>query len=243
MISERHSPVPPLPTSWAMFAGNRSILWLTLFAIAMANVEAVLVIHLRSIYYPDQFAIFPLNLLSHRDLLIELGREAATIVMILAVALLAARGFTSVFAAFVYVFGLWDIFYYGWLKLLIGWPSSWLEWDVLFLIPWPWFGPWLTPALIALLFVIWGGWTLLMTQRGRDLRFTPTTSVMFLIGTALALAAFLLPAVPLLPGGEEAFRGYQPGAFSWGLYAVGYILMAVSLWIVAVSAVTAHRRR
>jgi hypothetical protein len=227
-----------------MFGANRSIFWLTLFAVAMANVEAVLVIHLRTIYYPDNpLVIFPLNLMSHRDLFIELGREVTTVAMILAVALLAARAFTPVFAAFVYVFGLWDVFYYVWLKLLIGWPSSWLEWDVLFLIPWPWFGPWLTPVLIALLFVIWGGWTLLMTQRGRDARFTPTTLVLFLVGTALALTAFLLPAVPLLPGGEEAFPGYQPGGFSWGLYAAGYILMASSLWIVARSAVTAHRPR
>ncbi len=225
-----------------MFEANRSILWLTLFAVAMANVEAVLVVHLRSLYYPDNpLAIFPLNLMSHRDLLIELGREAATIMMILAVALLAARRVISVFAAFVYMFGLWDIFYYVWLKLLIGWPSSWLEWDVLFLIPWPWFGPWLTPVLIALLFVIWGGWTLLMTQRGRDVRFTPTTCALFIMGTALALAAFLLPAVPLLPGGEEAFRGYRPDGFSWGLYTAGYILMAASLWIIARSTDTAHR--
>lgn len=227
-----------------MLAANRLFVWLTLFAVAMANVEAVLVVHLRSLYYPDHpLAIFPLNLLSQRDLFIELGRETATIVMILAVALLASRRFTAVFAAFVYVFGLWDIFYYVWLKLLIGWPTSWLEWDVLFLIPWPWFGPWLTPVLIALLFVIWGGWSLLMTQRGRDVRFTPTTSVLFLIGTTLALAAFLSPAVPLLPGGEQAFRDYQPGEFSWGLYAAGYILIASSLWLLARRAVTAPRLR
>jgi hypothetical protein len=55
--------------------------------------------------------------MSHRDLFIELGREVTTVAMILAVALLAARAFTPVFAAFVYVFGLWDVFYYVWLKL------------------------------------------------------------------------------------------------------------------------------
>jgi hypothetical protein len=215
---------------------------LTLFAIAMANVEAVLVIHLRSIYYPDHpLTIFPLNLMSQRDLVIEWGREVATVVMILAVALLAARRVIAVFAAFVYVFGIWDIFYYVWLKLLIGWPTSWLEWDVLFLIPWPWFGPWLTPVLISLLFVIWGGWTLSMIQHGQDVRFTPTTLVLFVIGAALALAAFLLPAVPLLPAGEEAFRGYQPSEFSWRLYVVGYVLMATSLWITARGAVSVHR--
>ena len=90
-----------------MTQAQRNILWLSLFAIAMAHVEAALVVHLRSLYYPDNpLAIFPLSLLSHRDLAIELARELATLVMIMSVALLAARGFVRIFAAFVYIFGL-----------------------------------------------------------------------------------------------------------------------------------------
>jgi len=206
---------------------TRTLLWLTLFAIAMAHVEAALVVHLRSLYYPaDPLAIFPLQLMSHRDLFIELARELATVVMLLAIAFLAARGFARIFAAFVYGFGLWDIFYYVWLKLMINWPQAWLEWDVLFLIPWPWFGPWLTPALIALLFVAWGGWV-----TGRDLtpRITPLNTGLFVIGAVLALASFLLPAAPLLPGGEAAFAGYTPGEFNWGLYAIGFGMMTAGL--------------
>ena len=188
-------------------------------------------VHLRSLYYPDNpMALFPLSLLSQRDLAIELARELATIVMILTVAFLAEKGFSRIFAAFVYVFGLWDIFYYLWLKLMIGWPVSWLEWDVLFLIPWPWFGPWITPALIALLFVIWGGWILL---KKTEVKFTRVTSIMFIVGMLLALSTFLLPAVPLLPEGEAAFRGYQPDNFLWIVYFIGYLLMALSLWRVA----------
>ena len=85
------------------------LIWLTLFSIAMAHVEAALVVHLRTIYYADNpLAIFPLVILSQRDLTIELAREVATVVMILSVAMLAEKGFTRIFAAFVYVFGLWD---------------------------------------------------------------------------------------------------------------------------------------
>ena len=210
---------------------TRNLLWLTLFAVGMAQVEASLVVHLRSIYYPgNPLEIFPLNLLSHRDLAIELVRELASVVMILSVALLTARGFTRVFAVFVYVFGLWDLFYYLWLKIMIGWPVSWFEWDVLFLIPWPWLGPWISPALIALLFVVWGGWILTSPNQ---VRFTRRTTLLFVAGALLALIAFLLPAVPLLLEGEEAFRGYQPDDFRWSLFIPGYMLMIISLWRVA----------
>lgn len=210
---------------------SRHILWLTLFAVAMAQVEATLVVHLRTIYYPDHpLRIFPLVLMSHRDLGLELVREAATMVMIMTVALLADRGATRIFAAFVFVFGLWDLFYYLWLKLMIGWPASWGEWDVLFLIPWPWLGPWLAPVLIALLFVLWGGWVLLQV---REVRFGRGPTLLFILGVLLALAAFLLPALPLVIAGEEAFRHYRPGQFPWPFYLAGYLLMAASLWRVA----------
>ena len=209
------------------------LLWLTLYAIAMAQVEAALVVHLRSVYYADNpLTLFPLSLLSHRDLGIELIRESATVVMILTVALIAERGFSRIFAAFVYVFGMWDIFYYVWLKLMIGWPVAWLEWDILFLIPWPWFGPWATPALIALLFVGWGGWVI---SSSRAMRFSRRSIFAFITGTALALAAFLLPAYPLLAGGEDAFRKFTPEKFNWGLYTVGYLLMGYGLWKTAAS--------
>lgn len=210
----------------------RNLVWLTLFAICMAQVEASLVVYLRSIYYPDNpLAIFPLNILTHRDLAIEFVRELATIVMILSVALLTARGFTRVFAVFVYVFGLWDIFYYLWLKIMIGWPVSWFEWDVLFLIPWPWLGPWLSPVLIAFLFVVWGGWIIYSPN---EVRFTRSTVVLFVVGALLALISFLLPAAPLLLEGEKAFRGFQPDDFCWSLFIPGYMLMATSFWRVSI---------
>ena len=210
---------------------TRNILWLALFAIAMAQVEAALVVHLRAVYYPGHpLRIFPLELMSHRDLGMELVRELATLVMILTVALLAGQGPTRVFAAFVLVFGLWDLFYYVWLKLMIGWPVSWREWDVLFLLPWPWLGPWLAPALIALLFVLWGGGILLLE---REVRFSRGSTLLFLLGVLLALLAFLLPALPLVVEGEQAIRHFQPAGFPWPFYLIGYLLMAAGLWRVA----------
>lgn len=236
------------PLSDTAPAGRRRLAWLALYALAMALVEAAIVVHLRHLYYPhDPQRLFPLALLSHADLALELARELATVAMIAAVAVLAERGWARRFAAFVFVFGLWDLGYYGWLKLLLDWPRTWLEWDVLFLIPWPWFGPWLAAALIAALFALWGGWVL---ADGRALRPHTTDLAGFAAGTLLALIAFLAPAWPLLAGGEAAFRGWRPGSFPWALYAPGLALIAAALWRVGrkrpainTSAEIARRRR
>lgn len=206
-----------------------TLFWLTLFIVAMAYVEAALVVHLRSLYYPDNPQnIFPLNILDFRDYAIELGRETATIIMILTIALLVEKSIARRFAAFVYIFGLWDLGYYAWLKVFINWPQGWLEWDVLFLIPWPWLGPWITAAAIALLFVLWGAYVLVSAV---DPEFNKVSISLFLIGSTLGLMAFLDPAMPLLSGGEEAFRGFQPISFSWTLYLTGFALMFISLII------------
>lgn len=206
---------------------TRRLIWLTVFALAMAYVEAALVVHLRQLYYADNpLALFPLRLLSHTDLAIELVREVATILMLIAVAVLAERDNGRRFAAFVYLFGVWDLGYYGCLKLLIDWPQSWVEWDVLFLLPWPWFGPWLTPVAIASLFTSWGAWMIISEHTPR---FSWLSACLFLGGAILGLAAFLLPAAGLLSGGERAFQGFVPGQFAWGIFIPGLVLMAGGL--------------
>jgi hypothetical protein len=191
----------------------------------MAQVEAALVIHLRTIYRGDEpLAVFPLVFLSDRDLLIEVAREVATMLMILSVALLRSRRGVQVFGAFVYVFGVWDIAYYVWLKIMLGWPTQWLEWDILFLIPWPWLGPWITPVLVSILFVA-AGMRLLSSAAG----FTRSALATFVAGAMLVLAAFLLPGLPLLAQSEAG--GFVPGDFPWSLFVPGYVLMAVGLII------------
>jgi len=210
-----------------MYKAVKSLSLLFIVAVAMAYLEAAVVVHLRGLYYPDRpLTIFPLRLLPEDALRVELARELATLIMILCVAWLAEKNFTHVFAAFLFIFGLWDIFYYAWLKLVLGWPVSWLEWDVLFLIPWPWLGPWIAPAAVALLFVAWSAWAL---TAGTRVRVTPFSGTLFLAGAALVLATFLLPGFPLLAQGVEGFRDYRPGAFSWGVFILGLFAMTAGL--------------
>lgn len=203
---------------------KRILLLLGSYAVAMALLEAAVVVYMRRLYYPaNPLELFPLHLLNSYDPLLEISREAATIIMILTVALLAERrSLTRSFAAFVFVFGVWDLFYYVWLKVLIDWPQRWLEWDVLFLIPNVWLGPWICPAAIAMLFVLWGSCTLLSQ---RETTFTAKRLAIFMSGAGLGLAAFMQPAIE---NGTETLSSYLPGAFWWWLFIPGYLLMAVA---------------
>ena len=130
------------------------ILIITIFAIAMGFLEAAVVIYLRELFYPNGFD-FPLRGFLNPSILgVEWIREFATVVMLAAIAVLAGKKFYERFAYFLYAFAIWDIFYYISLKATLDWPSSFLTWDLLFLIPWPWIGPVLTPVLWSILFII-----------------------------------------------------------------------------------------
>ena len=202
---------------------------LFLFAVAMAYLEATVVVYLREIFYPGRPALFPLAPMVPRLYLVELGREAATLVMLVTVAWAVARSGWQRFFRFMVLFGVWDLFYYFWLFVLIRWPRSLLEWDVLFLIPIPWFGPVLTPMLVALLLVVAGliyderllkGWEPVL-----DLR----TALPALLGVLLVLVSFMgLPAQVLARSGPEGFQSFVPDQFLWSLYVPGFFLMAAA---------------
>ena len=161
-----------------------------LFAVAMGYFEAAVVVYLRELYYPEGFS-FPLKPISMRLIVIEFFREAATIVMLLTVAGLAGRKFWERFGFFIVLFGVWDIFYYIWLKVTINWPLSLFEWDILFLIPLPWLGPVIAPVLIALLMIIIGVSIIYMFYQGYNFRPCGLTWGLAVLATLLILYSFI----------------------------------------------------
>jgi hypothetical protein len=203
--------------------------WLNvcLFAIAFAWIEAAVVFYLRTMVdRVDPYQSPPLPLVEGM-VWVELVREAATLLLLGAVGWLAGRTWVARLGYALMAFGLWDIFYYVFLKPMTGWPRSLLDWDILFLIPLPWWGPVLAPLLIALLMVVWGT---LVTQCPRLQRVALADGRVWAVnglGILLALYVFMADAIPVAPRGEAALRELLPVAFHWPLFLVAWVLMAV----------------
>ncbi len=156
----------------------------------MAFAESAVVVYLRAIYYPEGFS-FPLKAFTDYKILVEVMREVATIFMLLSVACLAGKKLWERFAYFMLAFGIWDIFYYIWLKVLIDWPSSLFDWDILFLIPLPWIGPVIAPVSIALIMVVVGILIVRLYENGFDFSPKKISQFLALAGIAVVLYSFV----------------------------------------------------
>jgi len=194
----------------------RLLFWPALFAAAFGVVEGAVVVYLREILYPHGFG-FPLRDIDAALLRTEIVREAATLVLLLAVACATVRGALRRFALFAFCFGVWDLVYYGALKAFLDWPGSLLDWDVLFLIPVPWTAPVLAPVLVSLALVAAGA-VILREPEARDFSFIrPRDWAVAAAGGALVLASFLAntPAI----AAREA-----PTSYPWPVFGAGWLL-------------------
>lgn len=196
---------------------GRTLAWVAVFAVAFAFVESAVVVYLRALYYPEGFAL-PLKALHAQDLTVEAAREAATIVMLCSVAMMARRKPWERFGCFMVVFGVWDLFYYVWLKVLLGWPASILDWDVLFLLPVPWIGPVVAPLLVALAMVGCGAAIYLRVAAGRPFRPRLLGWVLGGAGTAVLLFSFMSDT-------DATLHGLPPQEYRYGLLAGGLLLL------------------
>ncbi len=222
-------------------AGSRSFAWwkvvaaVVLFGISFGYVEAAVVAYLRSIYTPLRAHLYPgspapelFPLLSLEQLRrlgpehtarlkIELAREFATLVMLGGFALAIARNLREWVAAFFTCFGIWDITFYLWLKLLLAWPASILTWDILFLLPVPWVSPVLAPVIVSVSMISAGLLLLWREYHGRPTRFTSLTWSGIVLGAILIFLAFIAD-----------FRNTEnqgfPHAFHWSLFVAGEVI-------------------
>ena len=120
---------------------------ITVYAAGMAFVEAACVISLRRLYYPDGWTS-PFHPIPDDALLLEQTREIATLVMIAAVASLGRPTIREGLARGLWIFGIWDLLYYAFLRVIIGFPANLATLDVVFLVPRVWVAPvWLAAGV------------------------------------------------------------------------------------------------
>ena len=202
--------------------------WITvaLFAVAMAWVESAVVYYLRTmVNRVEPYQTHPLPLFGGLGS-VELVREAATLIMLLTVGILAGHTWRSRFGYAAIAFGVWDIFYYVFLKIICGWPRSVWDWDILFLLPLPWWGPVLAPVSIASLMILWGtlvnSWRIPPTGVSSEWK----TWLLNFIGIVLALYLFMGDSIRAAGRGQEALREVLPGPFNWPLFCIALLLLA-----------------
>lgn len=219
---------------------SRTLFWLTLFSIAMGYLETSVVVYLRKLYYSDGFK-FPLVAVTSDITITEFWREVATMVMLLGAGIMTGRNAQQRFVYFLYCFAVWDIFYYVFLYVLLGWPQSLLAWDVLFLIPVPWVGPVLCPVLVSLTMIGLTLATLYGQSRGHKARLNALEIIILLTGCGIILTSFMwdyFQYVQLNGDGKSAWtlttekdlfseaKNYIPKEFNWAMFWCGQ----VTLW-------------
>lgn len=196
------------------------------FAIGMAWVEAASVYYLRSMV--DRIEPYQENPLPIRGVLgpVELVREAATLVMLLTVGMLAGRTWHKRLGYTAIAFGIWDIHYYVFLRMICDWPKSLFDWDILFLLPLPWWGPVLAPVCIALLMIVWGTLASQFPDRSSATSLTWTVCGLTWLGIALALCVFMADSLRTVHQGLDVTRTVLPKSFNWSMFCVALVLMA-----------------
>jgi len=209
---------------------RRTVVALVLFGISFGYVEAAVVIYLRALYEPLRQLLTPgrapgdLFPLLDRDrmvaaapetarlLNVEVIREAATILMLAAAAMLVCGERSLWLPAFSVAFGVWDISFYLFLKLWIGWPASLLTWDILFLLPVPWVAPILAPVIVSFTIV---GCGLAALWRPVILRSLQWIGLFW--GGALVILSFTWDF-------RHVLAGNLPHPFDWWLFLLGELL-------------------
>lgn len=217
----------------------------TVFSIAMAFLESAVVIYLRFLLYDAGGFKFPLNDMPPVLIITELGRELATLIMLFAVGYMLAQTKLSRLAWFLFCFAIWDIFYYVFLYVLLDWPANITDWDILFLLPVAWYGPVLTPCLVALSMI---GLALIIVNyehKGAIRRLRKREWGAMVIGCLVILFTFMWPCYEYagwLSGGEswslpgasqlvKAGLSYIPESYDWALYYTGLGILVSAILV------------
>jgi len=213
--------IEPLKTTLVRFV------IVVIFSIAFAYIEAAVVVYLREIFHPDGFTFpltsFGMTPLWKRLLLTEIGREATTLVIIFTSSWLIGRNRQQRTAFFLTIFAVWDIFYYVWLKVLIDWPASVMDWDILFLIPITWAGPLLAPVLVSITLLVFAMMILYRDSCARPLKATIMDWLVFILAAVVVVISFCI-------AGRHITEPDYQSHFYWPVFAAG-LLAAIALFV------------
>lgn len=207
--------------------GNKHIykllVLITMFSVAMGMLESSVVIYLRELYYPGGFQ-FPIRATSYTVAVTELIRELATMVMLFTIGIIAGKNRQERFAWFIYSFAIWDIFYYLFLYLIIGWPSSLMDWDILFLLPMMWTGPVWAPLLLSTLMIVLAFSILNFSNLHQNAHLKLQEWALLITGSIIVIIAFckdfyitITTLCPFVPVSELFFSKHS------GAYAAKYV--------------------
>ncbi len=193
------------------------------FFAAFAYIEAAVVVYLRAIFYEDGFN-FPITTFNNSPLfgkllVLEIFREAATLVILFAGSLLIEKDSRRRMAVFLIIFAVWDIFYYVWLKVLLGWPASVFDWDIIFLIPLTWAGPVLAPLISSFTMLVMAA--ILLSKI--SIKVTPAKAIAFVLTVIMIIATFCRAGLHI---GRADYNDY----FSWSIFIICHVLLLMTLY-------------
>ena len=217
-----------------------------IFAVSMGLLEAIVVVYIRELYYPEGFR-FPLKELPAWLIIVEWVREISTLLMLGSVAWITGKNFLKRLSAFLFLFGIWDIVYYIGLKIFLDWPESLFTWDILFLIPITWVSPVLAPVLCSLLMI---AMALLFDFRmiNNNLKKLETKEfVLLIMGATFIFFTFTVDFGMMLIEGNflkhfftlaenQKFIGllttWQPSTFNWEIFTLGIFIICSAIFLI-----------
>jgi hypothetical protein len=191
------------------------LVWLAIFAAAFGYIEGAVAHYLRLHLYPEGFDDAISLVVDRHTLAVEVGREICTLVLMAAVAALTRGPWPRRLASFVYVFAIWDLSYYAALWLFEGWPASLTDWDLLFLVPVPWFAPVAAPIAISAIGILGAILVHVLFDRRGELALP-------WLGVTLVNTALVVWEISFMAHGGP--RTEFPAHYEWGLFAVGVAL-------------------
>jgi len=227
------------------FNRDNNYLPLIIFAVSMGLLEAIVVVYVREIFYPDGFR-FPLKEMPVWLIAIEWVREISTLLMLGSVAWISGKIFLKRLSVFLFIFGVWDIIYYVGLKIFLDWPESLLTWDILFLIPITWVSPVLAPIICSLLMIIMALILDFHLFYNNLKKLKKTEFALLFAGTAIIYFTFTVDFGMMLIKGNflkqyftlaenseflALLTSWEPAHFNWTLFAFGFTIICTAIWL------------